>query len=110
MGLNLNIHRIVFSTLQKFDGTAHRTLTPSEIKQIAGRAGKASRYFPHCEGRYKSKYSSGKVTSLYNRDMPLISRVLNAPLPQVDSKVAMILPLYEQVVHYISPLTVSLRC
>lgn len=37
MGLNLNISRIIFSTLQKFDGTETRDLTVSEIKQIAGK-------------------------------------------------------------------------
>lgn len=37
MGLNLNISRIIFSTLKKFDGTEMRDLTVSEIKQIAGK-------------------------------------------------------------------------
>lgn len=36
MGLNLNISRIIFSTLQKFDGQEMRDLTVPEIKQIAG--------------------------------------------------------------------------
>lgn len=36
MGLNLNISRIIFSTMLKFDGFCHRELTVSEIKQIAG--------------------------------------------------------------------------
>lgn len=36
MGLNLNISRIIFSTLKKFDGIKKRELTVSEIKQIAG--------------------------------------------------------------------------
>lgn len=36
MGLNLNISRIIFSTLKKFDGVCTRDLTVSEIKQIAG--------------------------------------------------------------------------
>lgn len=36
MGLNLNISRIIFSTLQKFDGVEVRDLTVPEIKQIAG--------------------------------------------------------------------------
>lgn len=36
MGLNLNISRIIFSTLKKFDGLEMRDLTVSEIKQIAG--------------------------------------------------------------------------
>ena len=37
MGLNLNISRIIFSTLKKFDGIEMRDLTVSEIKQIAGK-------------------------------------------------------------------------
>lgn len=37
MGLNLNISRIIFSTLKKFDGFETRDLTVSEIKQIAGK-------------------------------------------------------------------------
>jgi hypothetical protein len=36
MGLNLNISRIIFSTMKKFDGFSFRELTVSEIKQIAG--------------------------------------------------------------------------
>lgn len=36
MGLNLNISRIIFSTLKKFDGVELRDLTVPEIKQIAG--------------------------------------------------------------------------
>lgn len=36
MGLNLNISRIIFQSLQKFDGVERRYLTVSEIKQIAG--------------------------------------------------------------------------
>lgn len=40
MGLNLPIRRVIFSTLQKFDGTSERRLTKSEIAQIGGRAGR----------------------------------------------------------------------
>lgn len=40
MGLNLPISRLFFSTLQKYDGTDQRYLNVSEIKQIAGRAGR----------------------------------------------------------------------
>lgn len=36
MGLNLNISRVIFSTLKKFDGACIRDLTVPEIKQIAG--------------------------------------------------------------------------
>jgi len=40
MGLNLPISRLFFSTLEKFDGIESRYLNVSEIKQIAGRAGR----------------------------------------------------------------------
>ena len=45
--------RVVFSSMDKFDGTSFRPLTPPEVKQIAGRA-----------GRYGSRYASGQVTCL----------------------------------------------
>lgn len=44
MGLNLPIRRIVFVETKKFDGVEKRTLTPEEIKQIAGRAGRFGLY------------------------------------------------------------------
>ena len=47
MGLNLPIRRVLFSTLTKFDGVADRTLSESEVHQIAGRAG---RFGMHEEG------------------------------------------------------------
>jgi ATP-dependent RNA helicase SUPV3L1/SUV3 len=41
MGLNLGpLRRIVFSAVRKWDGTGERALTNSEIRQIAGRAGR----------------------------------------------------------------------
>lgn len=40
MGLNLPINRLFFSSLEKFDGIGQRFLNVSEIKQIAGRAGR----------------------------------------------------------------------
>lgn len=40
MGLNLPINRLFFSTLEKYDGITTRLLNISEIKQIAGRAGR----------------------------------------------------------------------
>lgn len=42
MGLNLNISRIIFSTLKKFDGVEMRDLSVSEIKQIAGKSSTCS--------------------------------------------------------------------
>jgi ATP-dependent RNA helicase SUPV3L1/SUV3 len=40
MGLNLSIRRIIFDSTSKFDGMSWGTLPISEIKQIAGRAGR----------------------------------------------------------------------
>lgn len=34
LGLNLNIARIIFNTLEKFDGRVDRRLDPAEIKQV----------------------------------------------------------------------------
>ncbi len=40
MGLNLNIDHVAFAAARKFDGQNHRALTPGELGQIAGRAGR----------------------------------------------------------------------
>ncbi|HEX9188469.1 MAG TPA: helicase-related protein, partial [Vicinamibacteria bacterium] len=40
MGLNLDIDHVVFTGLTKFDGVGPRPLTPAEVGQIAGRAGR----------------------------------------------------------------------
>jgi ATP-dependent RNA helicase SUPV3L1/SUV3 len=40
MGLNLPIQRVLLTALDKFDGEKVRALTASEIRQIAGRAGR----------------------------------------------------------------------
>lgn len=40
MGLNLPIRRVVFTAIQKYDGTTRSTLSPSLLQQIGGRAGR----------------------------------------------------------------------
>lgn len=40
MGLNLDVDHVAFSAVRKFDGQNFRNLTPGEIGQIAGRAGR----------------------------------------------------------------------
>ncbi len=44
MGVNLPIKRIVFMEIEKFDGVERRNLKTTEIKQIAGRAGRRGIY------------------------------------------------------------------
>ncbi|MCR9159697.1 MAG: helicase-related protein [Nannocystaceae bacterium] len=43
MGLNLDLDRVVFASTHKYDGRESRPLTPSELGQIAGRAGRYTR-------------------------------------------------------------------
>ncbi|MGE0025069.1 MAG: helicase-related protein, partial [Hyphomicrobium sp.] len=40
MGLNLDVDQVAFSAVRKFDGQSFRNLTPNEVAQIAGRAGR----------------------------------------------------------------------
>jgi ATP-dependent RNA helicase SUPV3L1/SUV3 len=44
MGLNLPIRRIIFANTSKFDGTTNRLLNTTEVRQIAGRAGRFGIY------------------------------------------------------------------
>ncbi|MFG1345767.1 helicase-related protein [Xanthobacter autotrophicus DSM 431] len=43
MGLNLDVDHVAFAADRKFDGWQYRKLNPSEMAQIAGRAGRATR-------------------------------------------------------------------
>ena len=43
MGLNLDVDHVAFASDRKFDGYQFRKLNPSELAQIAGRAGRATR-------------------------------------------------------------------
>jgi ATP-dependent RNA helicase SUPV3L1/SUV3 len=43
MGLNLDVDHVAFASDRKFDGYQFRKLNPSELGQIAGRAGRAMR-------------------------------------------------------------------
>ncbi len=43
MGLNLDLDHVAFAQDRKFDGFSHRRLTPAEMGQIAGRAGRHTR-------------------------------------------------------------------
>ena len=64
MGLNLNINHVSFSALQKFDGKHTRDLMPSEIGQIAGRA-----------GRYQNDGSFGFMKGVGNFDPSIVQSV-----------------------------------
>jgi ATP-dependent RNA helicase SUPV3L1/SUV3 len=61
MGMNLPVKRIVFSALSKFINDKENPLTSSEIKQIAGRAGRFKR-FPVGEVTTLNKVEGGLHT------------------------------------------------
>jgi ATP-dependent RNA helicase SUPV3L1/SUV3 len=56
MGLNLDIDHVVFTGLTKFDGVGPRPLTPAEVGQIAGRAGRHVR-----DGHFASTVELGPL-------------------------------------------------
>ncbi|KAI6247387.1 ATP-dependent RNA helicase suv3, mitochondrial [Erysiphe necator] len=105
MGLNLSIRRIIFETTQKFDGNERRVMETSEIKQIAGRAG---RYKTGASDVYiddskasvsditsseniidnnydskKKKSSTGLVTTLNQADFRTIKKCLSVEAPPI---------------------------
>ncbi len=55
MGLNLDLDHVAFAALSKFDGHRKRRLTPSEMAQIAGRAGRHQR-----DGTFGTLSGTGK--------------------------------------------------
>jgi len=90
MGLNLSIKRIIFEATSKHDGIGFRLMKTSEIKQIAGRAG---RYKTAAEAVNTSPSDAngdpakqdlvkkpaknvGLVTTLENFDLPIVKRAM----------------------------------
>ena len=70
MGVNLPIKRIVFLETRKYDGVSMRKLRVSEIKQIAGRAGR------------KGIYDKGYVAA--TKDIDLIRDALKAKPKKIE--------------------------
>jgi ATP-dependent RNA helicase SUPV3L1/SUV3 len=66
MGLNLPIRRVIFASTAKFDGITHRPLNATEVRQIAGRAGRFG------------IYDTGYVNVLEDHERFHIERMLNA--------------------------------
>jgi ATP-dependent RNA helicase SUPV3L1/SUV3 len=101
MGLNLSIKRIVFECTSKTDDTGFRTLQISEIKQIAGRAGRyrtaaqavmdslnSLQERPHAESpvaldivQKKAPGTVGLVTTLQDYDMPILQKAMSSEAP-----------------------------
>lgn len=71
MGLNLPVRRIVFMEVEKYDGKSQRLLEITEIKQIAGRAGRFG------------LYETGLVTALDDRRLGYIQKQFPKEIPQM---------------------------
>ncbi|CAD6448758.1 3771e6d2-6473-47fe-9897-ec38197fabb8 [Sclerotinia trifoliorum] len=95
MGLNLSVKRVILESVSRFDGTDLITLPLSEIKQIAGRA-----------GRYKTARDAikagpidltdgipakpteppvGLVTTFYKEDHKILSNAMSKDAAQMSS-------------------------
>ncbi|ORX60477.1 P-loop containing nucleoside triphosphate hydrolase protein [Hesseltinella vesiculosa] len=82
MGLNLNIKRVIFSTVSKFNGSTHTHVPVPQIKQIAGRA-----------GRFGTAYGSGEVTTLGPKDLDYVHEALD--MPTIPLKLAGLQPTFD---------------
>ncbi|KAH6919301.1 ATP-dependent RNA helicase suv3 [Coprinopsis sp. MPI-PUGE-AT-0042] len=69
MGLNLKIRRVIFEAVAKFSGQAEQILSVSQVKQIAGRAG---RFGLHEE-------PGGYATTLNEADLSYLRESVKAP-------------------------------
>ncbi|MCI9602441.1 MAG: ATP-dependent helicase [Lachnospiraceae bacterium] len=81
MGLNLPVRRIVFLQAEKYDGVSRRPLLVSEIKQIAGRAGRFGIYdsgYVNAMGREELKY----IRERYEAEEDPVSQV-HLGFPQI---------------------------
>lgn len=84
MGLNLNIRRVVFYSLAKYNGDRMVPVAASQVKQIAGRA-----------GRRGSVYPDGLTTTFLLDDLDYLIQCLQKPFEEVQ-KVGLF-PCFEQV-------------
>lgn len=84
MGLNLNIRRVVFHTLDKYNGDMLKKVSASQVKQIAGRAGRRGTLYP-----------LGTATTFYSRDIPYLVQCMQEPFVEAHS--AGLFPMYEQM-------------
>jgi len=81
MGLNLPIKTLLFAKDNKFDGLRRRELLPTEVSQIAGRA-----------GRYGFE-EKGFVGALDDNALSTISSAFHAPLPDIELPVSVMASL-----------------
>ncbi len=95
MGLNLPADYVCFFEVQKFDGRQVRTLTPAEVQQIGGRAGRFG------------LSQAGEVGATTHRDLRIIRQQFAAPVPPLAR--ARVAPTVEDLELIPGPLNQRLR-
>ena len=92
MGLNLPVRRVVFLQADKYDGVSRRPLLVSEIKQIAGRAGRFGIYnsgYVNAMGKEELEYireryeAQEEPVTQVNLGFPQILLDIDAPLDEL---------------------------
>ena len=79
MGLNLDVGHVAFAGLSKFDGVRQRRLTPAEMAQIAGRAGRHQR-----DGTFGTMSGTGGHDSAFtDEEVYAIEEHRFAPVPKL---------------------------
>ena len=97
MGMNLPIRRIVFLESEKYDGKTRRPLNRSEIKQIAGRAGRRGIYE---EGYWTAAFSNRLIRNEVVKELaPLEIAYIHFPrtLLDIDSPVSEIMDQWTRI-------------
>lgn len=91
MGLNLCIRRVVFYSFDKYNGDMVIKVSASQVKQIAGRA-----------GRRGTLYHNGFATTFFSRDIPYLVTCMQEPF--VESSSAGLFPTNDQIELFASQL------
>ena len=91
MGLNLDVHHVAFASLAKFDGQRKRRLTPAEMAQIAGRAGRHQTdgsfgTVGSTQGQSATEFTEDEVYAIeQHRFAPLTRLFWREPEPRFDT-------------------------
>jgi ATP-dependent RNA helicase SUPV3L1/SUV3 len=97
MGLNLDITHVAFAGLSKFDGVRQRRLTPAEMAQIAGRAGRHQRdgtFGTLAGGAHEAEFADEEIYAIEEHRFPPITRLFwREAEPRFDSLATLIADL-----------------